>query len=51
MPLDHFGNTRGTFKNRYWVNATYYKPGGPVFSTSFYENQSYRSLTLDLSSL
>ncbi|KAI0352085.1 peptidase S28 [Trametes cingulata] len=31
MPLDHFGNTKGTFKNRYWVNDTYYKPGGPVF--------------------
>ncbi|KAH9852169.1 serine carboxypeptidase S28-domain-containing protein [Lenzites betulinus] len=27
MPLDHFGNTTGTFKNRYWVNDTYYKPG------------------------
>ncbi|EIW58430.1 uncharacterized protein TRAVEDRAFT_47584 [Trametes versicolor FP-101664 SS1] len=31
MPLDHFGNTTGTFKNRFWVNDTYYKPGGPVF--------------------
>ena len=32
MPLDHFGTTAGTFKNRYWVNASYYEPGGPVFS-------------------
>ncbi|KAI0343677.1 peptidase S28 [Trametopsis cervina] len=31
MPIDHFGNTSGTFKNRYWINATYYEPGGPVF--------------------
>ncbi|KAM5544287.1 hypothetical protein V8D89_001947 [Ganoderma adspersum] len=31
MPLDHFANTSGTFKNRYWVNDTYYKMGGPVF--------------------
>ncbi|KAI0675914.1 serine carboxypeptidase S28-domain-containing protein [Trametes maxima] len=31
MPIDHFGGARGTFKNRFWVNDTYYKPGGPVF--------------------
>ncbi|EPQ56217.1 peptidase S28 [Gloeophyllum trabeum ATCC 11539] len=31
MPIDHFGNTSGTYPNRYWVNATYYEPGGPVF--------------------
>ncbi|VDC05151.1 unnamed protein product [Peniophora sp. CBMAI 1063] len=32
MPLDHFSNTSTTtFRNRYWVNATYYVPGGPVF--------------------
>ncbi|KZV63333.1 peptidase S28 [Peniophora sp. CONT] len=32
MPIDHFSNeTTATFKNRYWVNATYYVPGGPVF--------------------
>ncbi|TFK48520.1 peptidase S28 [Heliocybe sulcata] len=31
MPIDHFGNASGTYPNRYWVNATYYKPGGPVF--------------------
>lgn len=33
MPLDHFSNgsdTR-TFRNRYWINQTYYQPGGPVF--------------------
>ncbi|KAH8111742.1 peptidase S28 [Phellopilus nigrolimitatus] len=31
MPLDHFGNSTETFKNRYWINDTYYEPGGPVF--------------------
>ncbi len=32
MPIDHFGDAgAGTFKNRYWINATYYEPGGPVF--------------------
>ncbi|RPD58936.1 peptidase S28 [Lentinus tigrinus ALCF2SS1-6] len=31
MPLDHFGGINGTFKNRYWINDTYYKRGGPVF--------------------
>ncbi|THU93213.1 peptidase S28 [Dendrothele bispora CBS 962.96] len=35
MPLDHFSNTSlngtSTFQNRYWINATYYEPGGPVF--------------------
>lgn len=32
MPLDHFSehDTR-TFLNRYWINDTYYKPGGPIF--------------------
>ncbi|KAF9554434.1 peptidase S28 [Agrocybe pediades] len=36
MPIDHFpkdnaSGSVGTFNNRYWINATYYKPGGPVF--------------------
>ncbi|KAF9456269.1 peptidase S28 [Collybia nuda] len=33
MPIDHFGNssTAATFQNRYWVNATYWEKGGPVF--------------------
>ncbi|KAF9035622.1 serine carboxypeptidase S28-domain-containing protein [Panaeolus papilionaceus] len=33
MPLDHFSArpTSKTFKNRFWVNSTYWKPGGPVF--------------------
>lgn len=32
IPIDHFNesDTR-TFKNRYWVNDTFYKAGGPVF--------------------
>jgi hypothetical protein len=32
MPIDHFNESDPrTYKNRYWVNATYYKEGGPVF--------------------
>ncbi|KAJ4480382.1 peptidase S28 [Lentinula edodes] len=35
MPLDHFANSTvdgvTTFENRYWINTTYYEPGGPVF--------------------
>ncbi|OBZ74058.1 Thymus-specific serine protease [Grifola frondosa] len=31
LPIDHFGGTSGTFKNRYWINDTYYVQGGPVF--------------------
>ncbi|KAK7031399.1 peptidase S28 [Favolaschia claudopus] len=32
MPLDHFNsNDRRTFPVRFWVNDTYYEPGGPVF--------------------
>ncbi|KAF8532878.1 serine carboxypeptidase S28-domain-containing protein [Trichophaea hybrida] len=30
LPLDHFGNGNGTFKNRYWVYDAAYKPGGPI---------------------
>ena len=35
IPLDHFTTDNRTFKNRFFVNDTYYKPGGPVF---FYDN-------------
>ncbi|KAF7317945.1 Peptidase S28 [Mycena kentingensis (nom. inval.)] len=31
MPLDHFTSDKRTFKNRFWVNESYYEPGGPVF--------------------
>jgi hypothetical protein len=32
MPIDHFNESdHRTYKNRYWVNATYYNEGGPVF--------------------
>jgi hypothetical protein len=32
MPIDHFNDSdQRTYENRYWVNATYYKEGGPVF--------------------
>ena len=32
IPIDHYNDadTR-TYKNRYWINAKYYQPGGPVF--------------------
>ncbi|KAJ6263847.1 hypothetical protein Dda_2419 [Drechslerella dactyloides] len=32
LPLDHFGQSPGaqTFRNRYYVQDAYYKPGGPV---------------------
>lgn len=37
MPIDHFHNdskyephSDGTFELRYWFDATYYEPGGPV---------------------
>lgn len=37
MPIDHFPDSdryaphvTKTFKNRYWFDASYYKPGGPV---------------------
>ncbi|KAJ8507349.1 hypothetical protein ONZ45_g10275 [Pleurotus djamor] len=32
MPIDHFNaSTTSTFKNRFWINSTYFKTGGPVF--------------------
>ncbi|KAL7274978.1 hypothetical protein RUND412_002091 [Rhizina undulata] len=32
LPVDHFGDgSAGTFRNRYWVDDTYYQPGGPIF--------------------
>ncbi|KAF9268246.1 peptidase S28 [Marasmius fiardii PR-910] len=32
LPLDHFDATSNTtFKNRFWINTTYYEAGGPVF--------------------
>jgi len=31
LPINHWDQYEGTFQNRYWYNATYYKPGGPVF--------------------
>jgi len=36
MPIDHFNSSDSrTYNNRYYVNDTYYKPGGPVF---FFDN-------------
>jgi Serine carboxypeptidase S28 len=38
MPVDHFNDhdTR-TYKNRYWINDTYYQEGGPIFFHDFGE--------------
>ena len=31
LPLDHFsGSDNRTFPQRYWVNDSYYRPGGPI---------------------
>lgn len=36
MPVDHFSSTnKQTYLNKYYVNDTYYRPGGPVI---FYDN-------------
>ena len=32
IPIDHFNSSdKRTFQNRYWLNRTFYEPGGPVF--------------------
>jgi Serine carboxypeptidase S28. len=32
IPIDHFGTgDERKFSNRYWINDTFYKKGGPVF--------------------
>ncbi len=32
MPIDHFNDSdTRTYKNRYWINDTFYQEGGPVF--------------------
>ncbi|TID19400.1 peptidase S28 [Venturia nashicola] len=31
LPIDHFGEGRGTFRNRFWVAEAGYQKGGPVF--------------------
>lgn len=31
LPLDHTDSNSETFSNRYWVDETFYQPGGPVF--------------------
>lgn len=31
LKLDHFGKSKDTFNNRFWVAESGYKPGGPVF--------------------
>ena len=48
MPIDHFTSDASkisTFKNRYWINATYYEAGGPVFCTRIRINPYSSSLT------
>ncbi|MCJ1238530.1 hypothetical protein MMC14_006520 [Varicellaria rhodocarpa] len=32
IPVDHYNASNNRmYQNRYWINTTYYKPGGPVF--------------------
>lgn len=32
IPIDHFNNSdTRTYNNQYWVNDTWYEPGGPIF--------------------
>ncbi|KAJ2027535.1 hypothetical protein IWW57_002559 [Coemansia sp. S610] len=31
QPVDHFGLNRNTWSQQYVVNATFYKPGGPIY--------------------
>ena len=39
VPVDHFNSSDSrTFNNRYWVNDTFYKPGGPVIFYDFGES-------------
>ncbi|CAO3621778.1 unnamed protein product [Cunninghamella echinulata] len=41
QPLDHKDPKSITFKNRYWVETKYYKPGGPVIITNGGEANAY----------
>lgn len=34
LPLDHNGTTAETFENRYWVDDSYWVPGGPIMRMS-----------------
>ncbi len=39
VPVDHFNASDSrTFSNRFWVNDTFYKPGGPVIFYDFGES-------------
>ncbi|KAJ2148894.1 hypothetical protein IW145_003226 [Coemansia sp. RSA 521] len=31
QPVDHFGSNNATWQQQYFVNATFYKPGGPIY--------------------
>ncbi|KAJ2308076.1 hypothetical protein IWW52_005941, partial [Coemansia sp. RSA 2704] len=31
QPVDHFGGNNGTWQQQYLVNATFYRPGGPIY--------------------
>ncbi|CAG8682061.1 337_t:CDS:2 [Acaulospora morrowiae] len=32
--IDHYDKKSGTFKQKYFVNSAFYKPGGPIFITT-----------------
>lgn len=49
LPTDHFNASDSrTFANRFWFNATFYKPGGPIF---FYDAGESGVLDRTLTSL
>ncbi|KAI8332202.1 peptidase S28 [Chlamydoabsidia padenii] len=42
QPLDHFNQkSKVTFKQRYWVETSHYKPGGPVILVNGGEGNAY----------
>ncbi|KAB8276669.1 serine carboxypeptidase S28-domain-containing protein [Aspergillus minisclerotigenes] len=41
IPIDHEDPSVGTYQNRYWVSADFYKPGGPVFVLDAGEGNAY----------
>lgn len=46
LPLNHFGASPGTFKNRFWINEDGYKPGAPIFIYDAGEGNAEGSTTM-----
>ncbi|KAJ1647598.1 hypothetical protein LPJ64_001056 [Coemansia asiatica] len=45
QPVDHFGKSPSIWKQQYLVNATFYRPGGPIYITTPGENPASNSYT------